>query len=55
MRGAMLDRHYHALGAGKQHDGCNAFKFDLFDTRSPNFGFFSNSPVGFDRHQDSGY
>lgn len=54
MRDAMLDRHCQALGAGMQHDGCNAFESDLFYTHSPNFGFLSNSPVGSDRQQDSG-
>lgn len=50
MRGAVLDRHYQALGAGKQHDGCSSFKSDLlFYTLSPNFGFLSNSPVGSDK------
>lgn len=50
MRGAMLDRHYQALGAGKQHDGCNSFKSDLlYYTLSPNFDFLSHSPVGSDK------
>lgn len=32
--------HCQALGAGKQHDGCNAFESDLFHTRSDNLGVF---------------
>lgn len=28
-RGAVLERHYQALRAGKQHDGCIGFGFDL--------------------------